>query len=64
MITRHTNNYHFFADPNTGITLRWGNTMNDNPVLAPVPELADISISNHCSKGCFVIAIARLIMSL
>lgn len=52
MITRYTNNYHFFADPNTGITLRWGNTMKDNPALAPVPELADISISNHCTKGC------------
>ena len=52
MITRYTHNYHFLADLNTGITLRWGTTMKDNPALAPVPELADISISNHCTKGC------------
>lgn len=52
MIIRHTDSYHFIADSNTGITFRWGKTMKDNPVWAPVPELADISISNHCSKGC------------
>jgi MoaA/NifB/PqqE/SkfB family radical SAM enzyme len=40
------------ADPMTGLTLRWGATMKDNPEWAPVPELADISISNHCTKGC------------
>jgi hypothetical protein len=47
MINRHTDNYHFVADPMTGMTLRWGKTMADNPEWAPVPELADISISNH-----------------
>ena len=53
MITRrHIDDYNFFADSNTGITLRWGKTLKDNPKFAPVPELADISISNHCTKGC------------
>ena len=52
MVTRFTNNYNFLADPKTGVTFRWGKTINDNPILAPVPELADISISNHCTKGC------------
>lgn len=52
MLRRHIGNYNFVGDAKTGITLRWGKTINDNPVFAPVPELADISISNHCTKGC------------
>lgn len=52
MITRHIGDYHFVADARTGLTMRWGKTVKDNPPFAPVPELADISISNHCSKGC------------
>lgn len=52
MLARHIANYHFLADSKTGITFRWGKTLNDNPMFAPVPELADISISNRCSKGC------------
>lgn len=40
------------ADPETGITFRWGKTFDENPLFAPVPELADISISNRCNKGC------------
>lgn len=52
MLERHIADYHFIADPTTGMTMRWGTTIKDNPTWAPVPELADISISNHCSKGC------------
>lgn len=52
MLERHIGDYHFIADEKTGFTLRWGKTPKDNPESAPVPELADISISNHCSKGC------------
>ena len=32
--------------------MRWGNSLHTHPEYAPWPELADISISNHCSKGC------------
>ena len=49
---RDIGDYHFIADSHTGLTMRWGKTIKDNPIWAPVPELADISISNHCSKGC------------
>lgn len=49
---RDIGDYHFLADPQTGLTMRWGKTLEENPIWAPVPELADISISNHCSKGC------------
>ena len=52
MFARHIGDYHFLADRETGITFRWGKSFDDNPVFAPVPELADISISNKCSKGC------------
>lgn len=52
MLKRTIGNYHFVADSSTGLTMRWGKTLQDNPIFAPVPELADISISNHCTKGC------------
>lgn len=51
-IRRHSKNYNFYGDTETGITMRWGNLINSNPEYAPWPELADISISNHCTKGC------------
>ena len=52
MLARHIGDYHFLADPESGVTFRWGKTLGENPLFAPVPELADISISNRCSKGC------------
>ena len=52
MLKREIGNYHFVADAKTGMTLRWGRTLEENPIFAPVPELVDISISNHCTKGC------------
>lgn len=52
MLRRDIGDYHFMADDKTGMTLRWGKTLQENPMFAPVPELADISISNHCTKGC------------
>ena len=51
-IRRHIGDYNFIADQESGMTFRWGKTLKDNPSFAPVPELVDISISNHCSKGC------------
>jgi radical SAM protein with 4Fe4S-binding SPASM domain len=52
MIRRHSSGYNFIGDTETGVTMRWGATTEQDPVLAPWPELADISISNHCSKNC------------
>lgn len=49
---RNIGDYHFLADPESGVTFRWGKTWDDDPTFSPVPELADISISNRCSKGC------------
>ena len=52
MLIRDIGEYHFRADAQTGLTMRWGKTLHEDPIWAPIPELADISISNHCSKGC------------
>jgi radical SAM protein with 4Fe4S-binding SPASM domain len=51
-IRRHSRKYNFIGDTITGTTLRWGASFEDDPIFAPWPELADISISNHCSKVC------------
>lgn len=51
-VRRHSTYYNFIGDTCTGATFRWGNSFSDNPLLAPWPELADISISNHCTKNC------------
>ena len=51
-IRRHSKDYNFIGDTITGMTFRWGAAFNQNPRHAPWPELADISISNHCSNGC------------
>lgn len=52
MIRKHFKNYNFVGIPETGITFRWGKTFDENPYMAPYPELADISISNYCINEC------------
>ena len=52
LVRRHSHDYNFLGDTETGVTMRWGATVDENPLRAPWPELADISISNHCSAGC------------
>ncbi len=52
MIRRHTEGYNFVGDTKTGLTFRWGKTINENPFMAPWPELADISVSNYCTNNC------------
>ena len=51
-LRRHSRDYNFVGNPETGLTVRWGKKLGRDPVQAPWPELADISISNRCSKGC------------
>lgn len=51
-VKRISSSYKFLGNKKTGITFRWGKTINDDPFCAPWPELVDISISNHCTKGC------------
>lgn len=49
---KHFNGYNFVADPETGVTFRWGHNFNEDPYMAPWPELVDISISNYCTNDC------------
>ena len=49
---KHGEGYNFIGDTETGVTMRWGTALGEDPLFAPWPELADISISNHCSKNC------------
>jgi len=51
-IRRHSRKYNFIGDTLTGTTFRWGESFEKNPKYAPWPELADISISNHCTNNC------------
>lgn len=52
LIRKHFEGYNFVGNPSTGQTFRWGSVFNDNPTIAPWPELADISISNYCTQSC------------
>jgi MoaA/NifB/PqqE/SkfB family radical SAM enzyme len=46
-------NYNFLFDKVTGDFARWGKTMQDDPIFAPAPEIADIEISvNGCPNRC------------
>ncbi|HML89164.1 MAG TPA: radical SAM protein [Methylomusa anaerophila] len=52
LVRRHETGYNFMGDTLTGATFRWGDTFAANPLMAPWPELADISISNYCTNTC------------
>ena len=52
VLRRHSPAYNFVGIYESGVTIRWGRTIKENPSFAPFPELADISISNRCNKGC------------
>jgi radical SAM protein with 4Fe4S-binding SPASM domain len=52
MMRKHFSGYNFLADPKTGVTFRWGDSFNEDPYMAPWPELVDISISNYCTNDC------------
>ena len=46
MLRRHIGNYNFVGDAKTGITLRWGKTINDNPVFVQKDAHSVIRIVN------------------
>ena len=52
LIRRHSKEYNFVGDTISGVTFRWGKNFQEDAYRAPIPELVDISISNHCTKGC------------
>ena len=44
--------YNYVFNPQNGFTVRYGDTIEEDPFVGPVPELADISINNVCDRGC------------
>ena len=45
--------YNTNFDKETGLFMRWGKTKEDDPVMSPVPEIADIEISSGmCHNSC------------
>lgn len=43
-----SNGYNYDFNRNTGMFIRWGKTVDDDPQQAPFPEIADIEISTIC----------------
>lgn len=41
--------YNTNFDKETGFFQRWGKTEDDDPIMAPAPEILDIEISTRCS---------------
>lgn len=49
----HSKNYNYIFDKISGSFGRWGSHMNEDPIYAPAPEIADIEISvNGCPNRC------------
>lgn len=44
--------YNWIFDTETGKFARWGKTCDDDPIMAPMPEILDIEISTICHQGC------------
>jgi hypothetical protein len=44
----YSDDYNYIFDKNTGFFARWGKTKEDDPIMAPFPEIADIEISTIC----------------
>lgn len=47
------NHYHLIFNRLTGYTVRWGDKLEDDAIMAPSPELLDIELSaGRCSGAC------------
>jgi MoaA/NifB/PqqE/SkfB family radical SAM enzyme len=44
--------YNWIFNTRNGHFIRWGKTLEDDPKLAPSPEILDIEISTICHQGC------------
>lgn len=45
-------NYNYNFSKETGYFARWGKTEEDDPKIAPMPEILDIEITSICDGGC------------
>ena len=44
--------YNYFFNKRNGFMARWGKNKEDDPVMAPFPEILDIEVSTICNNGC------------
>lgn len=44
--------YNYIFDKTNGVFVRWGKTKEDDPVMAPSPEILDCEITTICGMGC------------
>ena len=47
-----SDDYNYTFNKRTGFFSRWGKTEEDDPTMAPAPEIADIEISTICNMKC------------
>jgi hypothetical protein len=45
-------NYNYHCNRENGQFIRWGKDFDDDPIMAPAPEIADIEISTICHQNC------------
>ena len=50
--TCKSDDYNWIFNTDTGKFLRWGKIHDDDPIMAPMPEILDIEISTICHQGC------------
>lgn len=50
--TCKSDDYKWIFNMITGNLVRYGKTPDDDPVMAPSPEILDIEISTVCHQGC------------
>jgi MoaA/NifB/PqqE/SkfB family radical SAM enzyme len=51
--TYKSTDYNYIFNTNTGLFMRWGNTLENDPEYSPIgPEILDIEVSEQCTKGC------------
>ena len=45
-------NYNYNFNKETGYFERWGTNLEDDPIMAPFPEILDWEISTRCKNNC------------
>lgn len=44
--------YNYVFNKSSGLFIRWGKTKQDNPEMAPFPEILDIEVTTICNNAC------------
>lgn len=47
-----SSDYNYSFNKKTGLFIRWGKSLKDDPIMAPLPEILDIEVTTICNNGC------------